>query len=132
MSRDPEAGKIKIPETLHKYLYAGGDPVNRFDPTGRTDLIEVDLDNAVVKFSDHGLAHLAKIGAPQSQAEVEALIEAIVRQFIADLQAAGANLTPPFDLIFNSPLLQEVPWMIRVFIVTAVDLRISTYAPKIF
>ncbi|MGA2084000.1 MAG: DUF2341 domain-containing protein [Terracidiphilus sp.] len=35
LSRDPEDGKIKIPATLHKYLYAGGDPVNMIDPTGR-------------------------------------------------------------------------------------------------
>ena len=35
MSRDPEDGKIKDPRTLHKYLYAGGDPVNRIDPRGR-------------------------------------------------------------------------------------------------
>jgi hypothetical protein len=25
---------------LHKYLYAGGDPVNRIDPRGREDLVE--------------------------------------------------------------------------------------------
>ena len=37
LSRDPEEGKIKIPATLHKYLYAGGDPVNRIDPRGRAD-----------------------------------------------------------------------------------------------
>jgi len=35
MSRDPEDGKIKDPRTLHKYLYADGDPVNRIDPRGR-------------------------------------------------------------------------------------------------
>ena len=40
MSRDPEDGKAKIPATLHKYLYAGGDPVNRIDPRGREDLGE--------------------------------------------------------------------------------------------
>jgi RHS repeat-associated protein len=31
LSRDP---------SLHKYLYAGGDPVNRIDPSGRADSIE--------------------------------------------------------------------------------------------
>ena len=35
MSRDPEDGKALDPATLHKYLYAGGDPVNMMDPTGR-------------------------------------------------------------------------------------------------
>jgi RHS repeat-associated protein len=39
MSRDPEDGKIKIPATLHKYLYADGDPLNGVDPIGRADII---------------------------------------------------------------------------------------------
>ena len=40
MSRDPEDGDPTDPATLHKYLYAGGDPVDGWDPTGRADLIE--------------------------------------------------------------------------------------------
>ncbi len=35
MSRDPEVGVVTDPATLHKYIYAGGDPVNAKDPTGR-------------------------------------------------------------------------------------------------
>jgi RHS repeat-associated protein len=37
LSRDPEAGKPADPKTLHKYLYAGGDPANRIDPSGRDE-----------------------------------------------------------------------------------------------
>ena len=44
LSRDPEDGKPIDPKTLHKYLYASGDPVNRIDPRGRGDLIEFDLE----------------------------------------------------------------------------------------
>ena len=40
LSRDPEDGKAFDPKSLHKYLYAGGDPVNAIDPTGRVDTIE--------------------------------------------------------------------------------------------
>ena len=40
MSRDPLEGRIKNPASLHKYLYAGDDPVNRIDPMGREDLFE--------------------------------------------------------------------------------------------
>ena len=40
LSRDPEDGKILDPATLHKYLYAGGDPINSIDPRGREDLVE--------------------------------------------------------------------------------------------
>ena len=35
LTRDPENGKRVMPKSLHKYVYAGNDPVNRFDPTGR-------------------------------------------------------------------------------------------------
>jgi hypothetical protein len=42
MSRDPEEGKPINPGTLHKYLYANGDPIDGVDPTGHADLFEVD------------------------------------------------------------------------------------------
>ena len=35
MSRDPEDGSLTNPATLHKYVYANGDPVNLSDPSGR-------------------------------------------------------------------------------------------------
>jgi RHS repeat-associated protein len=35
VSMDPENGIVTDPRTLHKYLYANGDPINRIDPTGR-------------------------------------------------------------------------------------------------
>jgi RHS repeat-associated protein len=35
MSRDPKDGKNFDPKTLHRFLYADGDPVNLADPTGR-------------------------------------------------------------------------------------------------
>ena len=48
LSRDPEEGTPHIPATLHKYLYANGDPVNHIDPRGRASfeeyLVEVNLD----------------------------------------------------------------------------------------
>jgi hypothetical protein len=40
---DPENGIPTDPKTLHKYLYAGGDPVNAKDPTGRADVMETGL-----------------------------------------------------------------------------------------
>jgi RHS repeat-associated protein len=36
MSRDPEEEDAQDPASLHKYLYANGDPVNLSDPNGRT------------------------------------------------------------------------------------------------
>ena len=40
VNRDPENGIVTDPKTLHKYLYAGGDPVNAKDPSGRDDEVE--------------------------------------------------------------------------------------------
>lgn len=40
MSRDPENGHLLDPKSLHKYLYAHGDPVNGVDPAGRFDIVE--------------------------------------------------------------------------------------------
>ena len=74
LSRDPEEGKAKIPATLHKYLYAAGDPVNRIDPRGREDLVEyssqfVDFNSKFTGPNDFG-ACLEKLyvamGAPLS------------------------------------------------------------------
>jgi RHS repeat-associated protein len=36
MSKDPYDGTTILPITLHKYLYAGGSPVNHVDPRGRS------------------------------------------------------------------------------------------------
>jgi RHS repeat-associated protein len=40
MTTDPEFGELTRPSTLHDYLYAGGDPVNSSDPTGRLEMVE--------------------------------------------------------------------------------------------
>ncbi|MFN8604310.1 MAG: RHS repeat-associated core domain-containing protein, partial [Candidatus Binatia bacterium] len=37
-STDPEEGQIFDPPSLHRYLYAGADPVNNADPSGRFDV----------------------------------------------------------------------------------------------
>jgi hypothetical protein len=41
LSRDPYHGHIGSQSTLHKYSYASADPVNRVDPLGLEDAIEV-------------------------------------------------------------------------------------------
>jgi RHS repeat-associated protein len=41
MSRDPnDGGHLSDPRSLHKYLYASGDPTDRLDPSGRNDTDE--------------------------------------------------------------------------------------------
>jgi RHS repeat-associated protein len=39
LSRDPLDGNAIDPASLHKYLYANGDPINGIDPMGREDLV---------------------------------------------------------------------------------------------
>jgi RHS repeat-associated protein len=40
LSRDPEDGNPTDPASLHKYLYANGDPINGIDPMGRETMLE--------------------------------------------------------------------------------------------
>ena len=40
LSRDPVDGQFYDPKTLHKYLYANGDPVNASDPSGKGAIFE--------------------------------------------------------------------------------------------
>ena len=48
MSRDPEDGKQIDPKTLHKYLYANGDPLNGIDPRGQSDTLDYVLAGVIV------------------------------------------------------------------------------------
>ncbi len=43
LTRDPDAGRIEAPATLHKYLYAGGNPISAKDPSGRGAIIEYEF-----------------------------------------------------------------------------------------
>jgi RHS repeat-associated protein len=43
LSKDPLAGVLTDPATLHKYLYAAADPVNRLDPSGKAEAVEAGL-----------------------------------------------------------------------------------------
>jgi len=46
-SMDTEEGSDEEPLSLHKYLYASGDSVNRIDPTGNDDIAELSASFAV-------------------------------------------------------------------------------------
>ena len=40
MTMDPYAGSTTRPQTLHKYIFAGADPVNKIDACGMAEAIE--------------------------------------------------------------------------------------------
>jgi RHS repeat-associated protein len=44
LTRDPAAGRIALPATMHKYLYTSDDPVNEVDPSGRGVIVNKLLD----------------------------------------------------------------------------------------
>ncbi|MGA3262310.1 MAG: RHS repeat-associated core domain-containing protein, partial [Bryobacteraceae bacterium] len=48
LTRDPGAGHVVVPATLHKYLYAGGNPVTAEDPTGRSVTDEYSFLNSTI------------------------------------------------------------------------------------
>lgn len=84
LTMDPEFGDTSNPTSLHRYLYASGDPVNRIDPTGRQDLEEyVDLLEAV-----------------QAEAEYVKAIAKCERELLTDVTNA---LTAAFNGLAVSP-----------------------------
>jgi len=50
ISRDPFAGNLRDPMSLHRYLYANADPVINLDPAGLTSLAEIMVGLGVVAF----------------------------------------------------------------------------------
>jgi RHS repeat-associated protein len=43
LTMDSFGGVVELPVTLHKYLYADGNPVNKADPSGFTDTIQISV-----------------------------------------------------------------------------------------
>ena len=76
LSRDPLDGYINVPASLHKYLYADGDPVNGFDPTGRGDaIVEYALENGDAEASVSALHLTAR------QVQFDICVEEILAGF---------------------------------------------------
>jgi hypothetical protein len=98
--------------------------VNGWDPTGRADAEEEGL---TVSFTKHGLDHLVEEGLELTQPEVEAYVEMLARQFASIILKSG-NISE-FWFQFAMDELGGVPWVARVFIVTAAELSVGTYYP---
>ena len=84
ITMDPEFGDTSNPTSLHRYLYASGDPVNRIDPTGRQDLEE----------------YVTLLEAVQAEAEYVKAIAKCERELLTDVTNA---LTDAFNGLAVSP-----------------------------
>jgi RHS repeat-associated protein len=67
---DKYEGDSMSPRSLHKYLYTGSDPVNGRDPSGRTDLIDINLTVALYS----GLTSMAAVTAFGAYAAVGTML----------------------------------------------------------
>jgi len=86
MSRDAFEGSIYDPSSLHKYTYAGNDPINHTDPTGKFTAIEAFIAVATVTaivLLVYGYKHIGKPMLQQASA---------VTMTPKDLDAAKAQL----------------------------------------
>ena len=99
MSRDPEDGKPIDPQSLHKYLYAGGDPVNLIDPTGRADEGETGLTFALIDTAP--LPYLTELaGGAYAAAESYAAAAALrLAETAASISARVAAWREAMDII---------------------------------
>jgi RHS repeat-associated protein len=66
MSRDPQGGDPTNPASLHKYLYADGDPVNGVDRSGRAD--EEEQEGVISWITNRAATALATLTAGAAQA----------------------------------------------------------------
>ena len=93
LSRDPYDGNAKIPATLHKYLYTGGDPVNWIDPSGRADEVEYSL--------------LQMAGATAAIIGIEAVFTLETKALWTLEPEPGPNPFPPHPAPGNCPACGE-------------------------
>ena len=99
LSRDPEDGTAKDPASLHKYLYANGDPVNRTDPMGRESMFQRALLTAaivggyVAQYPDKALWGLIVMGCSvkEAYAVIDMLLTLAKTAVTGEIEGPGAG-----------------------------------------
>ena len=61
LTKDASKRQPANPQTLHRYLYVGGNPIRVFDPTGYNAVEKADLSNIEISFG-HGARHTVEAG----------------------------------------------------------------------
>jgi RHS repeat-associated protein len=105
MSRDSNDGNTWDPKTLHKYLYAAADPVNRKDPTGRNW-----IENATFEHEDELYSHTQVTTFALRLEGYLAYSACVLREFIR-LQEYGTDTPAEIALVYVrcAPLLNGWP-----------------------
>ena len=94
LSRDPEEGQFWEPKTLHKYLYARGDPVNGIDPMGRGDQVEYVMFSTEVDLTIAPRAHLIAVGITAGFCAITARLDWLAKYQLFGL--GGYETPEPF------------------------------------
>ncbi len=93
MGRDPEDGDYSDPATLHKYVYAGGDPVNLADPTGRAQAATTTWGGAGGEYA--GLTSIVSLGAQVGEVAVAVAVSCVLDTAASLLKGVTTHLGAP-------------------------------------
>jgi RHS repeat-associated protein len=96
---DSEEGNSRAPLSLHKYLYASTDPVDRTDPSGNEDLAEVAVTTAVV--STLALNSFTAFTFLNNTAAADFKIDGALVSFRFNANAIGGTVGAGIDVVFD-------------------------------
>jgi RHS repeat-associated protein len=103
-SMDTDEGDGESPFSLHKYLYAGNDPINRIDPSGN------DFDLASTLTATTGGVTIFGMSALQSAIVIQSVTGALFASSFAGIGAALEGQTPRSNCRSNRESLQHRAW----------------------
>ena len=96
VSSDPFAGNTSDPVSLHKYLYANADPVNRIDPSGYISISEQQISSAI-RNTLTVIARVEKIFRIKD--EISSIVDILAAiKDVGRLLVAGGGGSEVFDL----------------------------------
>jgi RHS repeat-associated protein len=107
MSRDPEAGHFILPMSLQKYLYAGGDPVNRIDPRGREAMFEYAIRSSAA-VPEAKLIDIYGCVAGASLAAVDLILNGLPKDTTSKIGTGLGVASSVIGCVVLSPALSEL------------------------
>jgi hypothetical protein len=101
-------------------LYVGGDPINWYDPTGRNEEEDAEIESVVDITWKHGARHLL---GNVTQAEAEAAFQEAVQEII------DTCILNPGVRIYCVVNIGLDNYLVKAFVITAAWVNIGTYYP---